>query len=335
VAAIEGDDGMGAGGARVLTASRSVADSPIAPRPPGRALAMAAIASFAVHAAIVAAAALSLGPAVPTGEPDSIAVELVASTEAATAAASPHAEPTPAPPPARGDPPAADVAPPPPAPAKVATADATDAPATAPIPRTADAAPPAARDAASPSAEAPQPAATLEPTPPPTPAAAPDRPDSPKQADSVPPEADFAATSTSPQIEARPSARPVATGRVLAPRKPASPPAGARAATVAARPAATSPGAALSAYRNALQAKIWGEVRYPDVARERGATGVATVHFALDDVGAVTLADLAQSSGDRALDDEALSAVRRASPLPAPPAGAPRAYSAPIRFELR
>ena len=59
------------------------------------------------------------------------------------------------------------------------------------------------------------------------------------------------------------------------------------------------------------------------------------MRFALDGGGAVTLADLAQSSGDRALDDEALAAVRRASPLPAPPTGAPRAYSAPIRFELR
>ena len=82
-------------------------------------------------------------------------------------------------------------------------------------------------------------------------------------------------------------------------------------------------------------AKISAAARYPEAARERGATGVATVRFALDGGGAVTLADLAQSSGDRALDDEALAAVRRASPLPAPPAGAPRAYSAPIRFELR
>ena len=91
----------------------------------------------------------------------------------------------------------------------------------------------------------------------------------------------------------------------------------------------------LAAYRNALLAKISGAARYPEAARERGATGVATVRFALDGGGAVTLADLAQSSGDRALDDEALAAVRRASPLPPPPADAPRAYSAPIRFELR
>ena len=84
-----------------------------------------------------------------------------------------------------------------------------------------------------------------------------------------------------------------------------------------------------------LVARIWAFVRYPEAARERGATGVATVRFALDGAGAVTLADLAQSSGDDTLDDEAIAAVRRASPLPAPPPGAPRVYSEPIRFGLR
>ena len=35
------------------------------------------------------------------------------------------------------------------------------------------------------------------------------------------------------------------------------------------------------------------------------------------------------------LDDDALASVRRASPLPAPPAGAPHGFVAPIRYRLR
>ena len=59
------------------------------------------------------------------------------------------------------------------------------------------------------------------------------------------------------------------------------------------------------------------------------------VDFALDASGRVTSAALARSSGDGALDAEAVAAVRRASPLPPPPPGAPRVYLAPIRFALR
>ena len=70
-------------------------------------------------------------------------------------------------------------------------------------------------------------------------------------------------------------------------------------------------------------------------ARARGASGVAAVNFALDAAGDVTAAQLMRSSGDGELDAEAVAAVRRASPLPAPPADAPRAYVAPIRFDLR
>jgi len=149
----------------------------------------------------------------------------------------------------------------------------------------------------------------------------------------APPEADFAAAPAAPQAEARPPARSPTPARAAF--RPASRPPAARAAAGAASQPPARGAAELAAYRNALLAKIWGAVRYPESARERGASGVATVRFALDGVGAVAFADLAQSSGDRALDDEAVAAVRRASPLPAPPADAPRAYSAPIRFELR
>ena len=107
------------------------------------------------------------------------------------------------------------------------------------------------------------------------------------------------------------------------------------AAAAQAAGSALARGVDVAAYRDALLARIWGVLRYPEAARARGATGVATVSFALDAAGDVTAISLARSSGDGALDAEALAAVRRASPLPPPPADAPRSYAAPIRFELR
>ncbi len=359
-AAIEGGEWTGAGsasvagGARLQATPRLDHDPSAAPAQGGSSF--AALVSLVVHAAIVVAAALSLGPPQPTGEPDAIAIELVASTGEAPAAPTqpPEAESTRAAPaprddappslPARADDPApvatrasqsaavnpteaSDAATPTPtktpdAPAETAKADAAN-----PMP-------PKSVDSANATDEAP-PAPPMRDPPPEAAQAfvAPAPVSSPSQSASAPPEADFAAAPAAPRAGPKLSAKPPPTARAVARLEPAAGPSGARAATSAAAPARGA--VEIAAYRNALLAKIWGAVRYPEAARERGATGVATVRFALDGAGAVTLADLAQSSGDRALDDEAIAAVRRASPLPAPPAGAPRAYSEPIRFELR
>ncbi len=330
-AAIDGGEWTGAGSAPVAGGARLQAaprrDRDLSSAPARGDIAFAALVSLAVHAAIVAAAALSLGAPQPTGEPNAIAVELVASTGEAPAPATDAdlARATRAP---RDDANPADATPSPPpdaeTPAKAPDADASAATKaadaaneTAPVPPLAP-----AQDQAT--EEAPAVAAAAAP---------------PRQAAAAPPEADFAVAATAPQLEPRslepkPPAAPPATPRATARLRPSSPATGARAASARA-PAPARGAAEIAAYRDALLAKIWGAARYPEAARERGATGVATVRFALDGAGAVTFADLAQSSGDRALDDEALAAVRRASPLPPPPAGAPRAYSAPIRFELR
>ena len=346
-AAIDGGEWTGAGlapvmgGARPLATPRREWGASAAPAHGGSAL--AAVVSLAIHAAIVAAAALSLGAPQPTGAPEAIAVELVASTgeaptstperESTRAAPLPHDDAT--------------------TPAPTAVEDATPLPLSAPEarpPRTTDAldatppTPAQTPDAnAAPTLNAD---ATANPTPPETadatdvaPAAPPTSPPTSDAAPTIvasapaaPPEADFAAAPAPPRVELK---RPPPAARVVARLEPAARPASGRAAVSAAAPPPARGAAELAAYRSALLAKIWGAARYPEAARERGATGVATVRFALDGAGAVTLADLTQSSGDRALDDEALAAVRRASPLPLPPAGAPRAYSAPIRFELR
>jgi len=335
-----------AGGARLRATPRLDRQASFAPARSG--LAFAALASLAVHAAVVAAAALSLGAPRPTGEPEAIAVEwIAASGEAAAAPTDANlAETTRSPPPPDASAPAkapADGAPPTPKAAEAAYVTAPSPPATPPqppatdeVPAVAAAAPPARAAATPPEADfavATDAAAEPAPAPPaqdPAASEAVAAAKPPPQTIATPPEADFAVATTPPRSEPKsPAAPPRAPARL----KPASAATAARAASAA--PAPTRGVAGLADYRSALLAKISGATRYPEAARERGATGVATVRFALDGVGAVTLADLAQSSGDRALDDEALAAVRRASPLPPPPAGAPRAYAAPIRFELR
>jgi protein TonB len=324
-AAIDGGEWTGAalapdaGGARLQTAPGFDRDPSSAPARGGSAF--AALVSLIVHAAIVAAAALSLGAPQPTGEPDAVAVEWIASTGKAAPAPATDADLARATRAPRDDVSPADAAPSQPPQDAATPAKAPDA----------DAATPAkAADAASETAPAPPPAPAQDPATDEAPAAA--AVAAPPQAGAAPPEADFAVPAAPPRLEPKPPAAPPATARATARPRPSSPATGARAASA---PAPVRGVAELAAYRDALLAKISAAARYPEAARERGATGVATVRFALDGGGAVTLADLAQSSGDRALDDEALAAVRRASPLPPPPAGAPRAYSAPIRFELR
>ncbi|MEQ1408465.1 TonB family protein [Neorhizobium sp. Rsf11] len=50
-------------------------------------------------------------------------------------------------------------------------------------------------------------------------------------------------------------------------------------------------------------------------------TGTAAVRFSFDGRGNVTSVSLSRSSGDSAIDSYIISAVRRASPIPAPPSG--------------
>lgn len=72
-----------------------------------------------------------------------------------------------------------------------------------------------------------------------------------------------------------------------------------------------------------------------DVVRKAGQTGESRVRFAIDGNGNVLSASLARSSGNAMLDDEAVSMVRRASPVPAPPPGVDRTIVVPIRFSMR
>lgn len=84
-----------------------------------------------------------------------------------------------------------------------------------------------------------------------------------------------------------------------------------------------------------LMAHLERRKRYPSDARSRGETGIVYVQFSIDDVGNVLSVSLARSSGHSELDNEVLSLVRRASPVPAPPVGVKKTITAPVQFSVR
>jgi len=62
-------------------------------------------------------------------------------------------------------------------------------------------------------------------------------------------------------------------------------------------------------------------------------TGVVTVRFSFDGGGNIGNVSVAGSSGNASIDDYVASAVRRASPIPAPPSGVASSLSQPVRCE--
>jgi protein TonB len=148
-------------------------------------------------------------------------------------------------------------------------------------------------------------------------------------------------TGTAPREPAPAPVRPVKA----VPASPRNPPSRAAAARTgspdAAKPAQAarqSSGAAAAEaaeYQQAVIARLSAVKHYPDAARDRAPHGVAIVSFSIGASGSVGAVSIAQSAGDPALDAEAVATVRRASPFPAPPNGAPRTYSAPLSFRVR
>jgi protein TonB len=107
---------------------------------------------------------------------------------------------------------------------------------------------------------------------------------------------------------------------------------GAAQANAPAAGAARVPVAALASWKSELMSQLNRYKRYPSGA---SGNGTATVAFSINRSGEVTSARLAHSSGDGALDREAVSLPKRASPLPKPPEGVGSgsiALTVPIRF---
>lgn len=105
-----------------------------------------------------------------------------------------------------------------------------------------------------------------------------------------------------------------------------------RAATNAAPMAGISSSTAPATWRSMIMALLNRHKRFPS----GGGQGTATVAFTIDRSGRVLSARLARSSGDSALDAEAVALARRVSPLPPPPAelghGGSILLAVPVRF---
>ena len=103
-----------------------------------------------------------------------------------------------------------------------------------------------------------------------------------------------------------------------------------RAAAPASGASSASP-AANASWRGSLIAHLNRFKRFPNGA----SPGTVQVAFSIDRGGRVLSARLVHGSGDAALDEEAVSMVRRASPVPAPPdgiGGSSIALAVPVRF---
>jgi protein TonB len=78
--------------------------------------------------------------------------------------------------------------------------------------------------------------------------------------------------------------------------------------------------------------------RYPEAARARGDQGSALVAFSIDRTGKVLSAHVLRTAGSHILDEEAISVLQRASPLPAPPpevAGEIFPLTVPVQFHIK
>lgn len=87
-----------------------------------------------------------------------------------------------------------------------------------------------------------------------------------------------------------------------------------------------------TAYDREVVSRISSAKRFPEAARERGVQGTVVVGFSIGSAGQVNSARVVQSSGDGALDTDAVETVRRAAPFGPPPRGAARSYAVPLRY---
>ncbi len=130
----------------------------------------------------------------------------------------------------------------------------------------------------------------------------------------------------------KPRPKPKKKQQQAAPRTTAPPSSRAQRSDRAAAPAeGVSASMSAASWRGALMAHLNRHKRFPP----GGSQGVALVAFSINRSGAVTSVRLARSSGDRALDTEAVGLVRRASPVPQPPpsiGGNSLSLTVPVRF---
>jgi protein TonB len=91
-------------------------------------------------------------------------------------------------------------------------------------------------------------------------------------------------------------------------------------------------------WQTALVRHLQQYKRYPGDAQSRGEEGVVQLSFTVDRTGRVLSREIVRSSGHRELDNEVMSMIERAQPLPPFPASMPQAkldLTVPIRFSLQ
>jgi protein TonB len=91
--------------------------------------------------------------------------------------------------------------------------------------------------------------------------------------------------------------------------------------------------AAVATWQRLLVAQLERHKRYPKQAN--GKVGEARLAFSIDRSGQVLTSRIVASSGSEALDEEALALIKRAAPLPPPPAGLSDdqlSFVVPIRY---
>lgn len=142
-----------------------------------------------------------------------------------------------------------------------------------------------------------------------------------------PPEPEVKEVSRTPPPEKEPPQERKTRAEAVAPPAPKA------AAPQDSRGGASS--AARDTWRSRLMARLERAKRYPAGARKRGEEGVVHVRFSIDGEGRVLSVALDRSSGFAELDAEVLALVKRASPLPVPPAGMAGTISAPVKFNIR
>lgn len=142
-----------------------------------------------------------------------------------------------------------------------------------------------------------------------------------------------------PVVKPKPVEKPVEKKQPPRPR-PTPAPAAAAAAPAApaeAPPAPPSPHVAQS-WQSKVLAHLERRKRYPRGSQFRREEGVVKVRFVINKDGEVLSFRLEGSSGYAELDEETLSLIERASPLPAPPLEIARdrlEMVVPVRFALR
>jgi protein TonB len=134
-----------------------------------------------------------------------------------------------------------------------------------------------------------------------------------------------------PKPEEKPAEQTLPDAQPAPPAPPAAP--------TAPQPSSTSaPSEAQVTWQSKLLSHLARFKRYPEDARRRGAEGTSRVRFTVDAEGNVLSVSLAGSSGNASLDRATVAMIRRAQPLPKPPAdildGNSKEVTAPFVYSL-